>query len=172
MSVRAAAGQFKYYLVILSIAIIVIGCRSSAKTQSSNSSEPAKDQTPAVQPVVPTSIEKPVSPQATTPPQILPVQAKEAPTGVAPPTEADIEAVIARVYKDSVYLEKNSSPQFVAGDFNGDASEDIAIVVKPSEDKLSDINSEVANWIMESPKKNRRTRNDACRSFVALACGT
>jgi hypothetical protein len=153
MSVKVAAGQLRFYLVILSIVIVLTGCRTSAKTPSSTSSEPTKEQAPAVQTAEPMRIEKPVSPQVVTPPQLLPDQPKAAPAEVAPPTEAEIADVIARVYKDAVVLEKNSPMQFVAGDFNSDGSGDIAIVVKPSEDKLSEINSEVANWILESPKK-------------------
>jgi len=139
--------------VVLSIAIAVVGCRSSSKTQSSNSSEPTKGQAAALPITVPTSVEKPVSPQAGTPAQTLPIQPKETPIEVGPPTEDEVAAVIDRVYKDAVVLEKNSALQFVAGDFNCDGSQDIAVVVKPSEDKLGDINSEVANWILESPKK-------------------
>ena len=153
MSARVWTGQFRFYVVILSIVVLAIGCRSSAKTPSSNSSEPKKEQTPAVQTTAPTRIENPVAPKAVTPPQTVPSQPKETPAEVGPPTEAEVAAVIDRVYKDSVVLEKNSSLQFVAGDFNCDGSQDIAIVVKPSEDKLGEINSEVANWILESPKK-------------------
>ncbi|HYY41803.1 MAG TPA: hypothetical protein VE775_03660, partial [Pyrinomonadaceae bacterium] len=39
----------------------------------------------------------------------------------------------------------------LVGDFNGDGSEDIAIILKPAADKLADINSEFANWILEDP---------------------
>jgi len=42
---------------------------------------------------------------------------------------------------------------FVVGDFNGDGSEDLAVVVKPNETKLAEVNSEMANWILEDPKK-------------------
>ena len=153
MSVRVVAGQFRFYFVILILTIAVIGCRSSAKTQSSNSPEPTKEQTPAAQTTAPTRIEKPVSPQTVAPPQILPNQTKETAPEVARPTEAEVAAIIDRVYKDAVVLEKNGSLPFVAGDFNCDGVQDIAIVVKPAEDKLGDINSEVANWILESPKK-------------------
>jgi hypothetical protein len=37
----------------------------------------------------------------------------------------------------------------MTGDFNGDNSEDIAIVVKPR--SLSDVNSEFVNWVLEDP---------------------
>jgi hypothetical protein len=41
--------------------------------------------------------------------------------------------------------------QALVGDFNGDGSEDIAVVVRPSADMLETLNSEVANWIVEDP---------------------
>jgi len=40
---------------------------------------------------------------------------------------------------------------FLTGDFNGDNSEDVAIVVKPGKGKLPDLNSEYVNWILEDP---------------------
>lgn len=49
--------------------------------------------------------------------------------------------------------DKNHPDSFVVGDFNGDGSEDIAIMVAPARDKLAEINSEFANWIIVDPKK-------------------
>jgi hypothetical protein len=56
-----------------------------------------------------------------------------------------------RTYKDAVIVDTSRQQSFVTGDFNGDNSEDIAIVVKPRNDKLQDLNSEYANWILEDP---------------------
>jgi hypothetical protein len=58
--------------------------------------------------------------------------------------------VIARVYQDAVIVDETRSTT-VLGDFNGDNSEDIAIIVRPVNRKLSEINSEFANWILEDP---------------------
>ena len=52
------------------------------------------------------------------------------------------------MYKDVVSLDASRTPSFVAGDFNGDGSQDIAIAVKPAKDKLEQINSEVAGWMI------------------------
>jgi hypothetical protein len=52
-----------------------------------------------------------------------------------------------------VTFDKTSSTPFVVGDFNGDDSEDIAIVVKPRKDKLSELNSEYVNWTLEDPQR-------------------
>jgi hypothetical protein len=58
--------------------------------------------------------------------------------------------VIARVYKDAVIVDETRSTA-VLGDFNGDNSEDIAIIVRPGNRMLPEINSEFANWILEDP---------------------
>jgi hypothetical protein len=52
-----------------------------------------------------------------------------------------------------VIIDTSHSPGYITGDFNGDDSQDIAIVVRPAKDKLEEINSEVANWIVEDPRK-------------------
>ncbi len=63
---------------------------------------------------------------------------------------AEVQEAINRLYKNVVAVE--SSP-FIVGDFNGDDSQDIVVVVKPVMGKLDEINSEVANWILEDPQK-------------------
>src|SRR5262249_52312113 len=78
------------------------------------------------------------------------------------PTDAELREVITRNYKDAVIIDSNQSVPFLTGDFNGDDSEDIAIVVKPGKSKLPELNSEYSNWILEDPhqrppqEKNRR----------------
>lgn len=62
---------------------------------------------------------------------------------------ADLQAVIMRTYKDAVIPHPSRQDSFVVGDFNGDKSQDIAIVVEPGKGKLSELNSEYANWILE-----------------------
>ena len=42
-----------------------------------------------------------------------------------------------RVFKDSALIDTSRKPAFIAGDFNGDLSQDIAIVLKPVPEKLS-----------------------------------
>lgn len=59
---------------------------------------------------------------------------------------------MARVYGDAVTVDTRRAPSYLVGDFNGDGSEDIAVVVKPARDKLGEINNEFANWIVEDPR--------------------
>jgi hypothetical protein len=70
-----------------------------------------------------------------------------------PPKPEEVREVVARVYKDTVTIDLSNPPGYVVGDFNGDGSQDIAVVVRPAKGKLEEINSDVANWIMEDPRK-------------------
>lgn len=67
------------------------------------------------------------------------------------PTEAELREAIERNYKDAVVMDHTQTVPFLIGDFNGDNSEDIVVVVKPGAGKLSELNSEYANWILEDP---------------------
>jgi len=50
-----------------------------------------------------------------------------------------------------VTIETYRNPYFVAGDFNGDLSQDLAVVVKPAPGKIGEINDELANWMLGDP---------------------
>jgi hypothetical protein len=91
--------------------------------------------------------------QSTATPQPTPT-ASPAPTASATPTAiqpAEAEAKLAHIFQGAVQFDQSQRQNAIVGDFNGDGSEDIAIVVRPAADKLADINSEVANWILEDP---------------------
>ena len=47
---------------------------------------------------------------------------------------------------------------FLAGDFNGDLSQDLAVVLKPVPEKLADMNEEYPRWLLRDPRvpHNRR----------------
>ena len=85
------------------------------------------------------------------------------------PTEAEVRAAIQRTYADAVTLDKTSSTPFIVGDFNGDDSEDIAIVVKPRNEKLSELNSEYVNWILEDPQHIQQIAHDVKAKDTLLA---
>ena len=73
-------------------------------------------------------------------------------TEVAPPqSTSELQGVTARIYKDAVNVDSSRHDNFVVGDFNGDGSQDIAIVVKPGKGMLPELNSEYSNWIREDP---------------------
>jgi hypothetical protein len=62
-----------------------------------------------------------------------------------------VEAALARVYQNAVTADAQGRASALTGDFNGDGSQDIALIVKPNRAHLSEINSEFSNWILEDP---------------------
>jgi hypothetical protein len=72
-----------------------------------------------------------------------------------PPKPEEVSEALKRVFNDVVNLDTGRSPYFVAGDFNADGSEDLAIVVKPADTEMAilAINDELANWLIREPKK-------------------
>lgn len=93
--------------------------------------------------------EQPAQPEAVQPPAAE--EPKAGPTfKTSPPASDEVRNAIARIYKNAVTV---NTAEFVVGDFNGDGFQDIAAVVRPADGMLADINSEVANWILEEPQK-------------------
>ncbi|MDQ6654156.1 MAG: hypothetical protein M3Y84_15625 [Acidobacteriota bacterium] len=70
-----------------------------------------------------------------------------------PPKPEEVKEVVARVFEKVAAPDTTSNPGFLIGDFNGDGSEDIAVVVKPNEGMLPQINNELANWTLEDPER-------------------
>ncbi len=75
-----------------------------------------------------------------------------------PPEVGKVQEAVKRVFKDSVLIDTSRKPIFVAGDFNGDLSQDIAIVLKPAPEKLSDLNQEFSTWIVRDPFAGNESR--------------
>jgi rhodanese-related sulfurtransferase len=74
---------------------------------------------------------------------------------VAAPKLGEVQEAIKRVFKDAVVVDSNYNPSFLAGDFNGDASQDIAVILKPAPDKLEELNQEFPAWLLRDPRSNR-----------------
>ena len=92
------------------------------------------------------------------------------------PTEAELRDAVKRTYEDVVSIDTARPTPFAVGDFNGDNSEDVAVVVKPGKGKLPKLNSEYVNWILEDPRqarspeqKNHRVRPSISGNDVLLA---
>jgi hypothetical protein len=100
--------------------------------------------------------EKPI-PVAT--PQPSPAAAAAPAPKLPPPTESEVQAAFRRVFGDDLIPSISDRPFFIVGDFNGDQSEDLALVARPAAGKLADINNELANWIIQ----------DADKAFIAPA---
>jgi len=70
----------------------------------------------------------------------------------------EVESAIKRVFKDAAVLDPNHNPNFLAGDFNGDQSQDLAVILKPVPEKVSEMNQEYPPWLLRDPRSNGTTR--------------
>ena len=93
------------------------------------------------------SMEAPIQPSAGAA-QVAPPLS---PGPLTPPTAADVRGALQRVFGDD--LAKKQIGAFVTGDFDGDRSQDLAVVVRPNAARLRDINDPLANWIIEDPAR-------------------
>jgi hypothetical protein len=103
------------------------------------------------------NVEKPI---AVATPQPTPAGSTVAPPKLPPPTKAQVEAAFHRVFGDDLIAqtdENSGQATFILGDFNGDHSEDLAIIARPAAGKLDDVNNELANWTIQ----------DADKAFIA-----
>lgn len=68
-----------------------------------------------------------------------------------PPELHQVQEAVKRVFKEAAIIDSSQRPAFVAGDFNGDLSEDIAVVLKPAPEKISELNEEYPGWMLRDP---------------------
>lgn len=102
-------------------------------------------------PPSPPIVEQPPPPQA--PAAIsLPPQGSEAPK-LPPPKLEEVQAAVKRIFKDAVVIDTSRKTNFLVGDFNGDLSQDLAVILKPAPGKLSALNQEFPNWLAREPIK-------------------
>jgi len=73
----------------------------------------------------------------------------------------EVQDAVRRIFKDSALVDLNSQPTFFTGDFNGDDSQDLAVVVKPAAGKLADLNEEYPSWLLRDPTIDTDTRRPA-----------
>ncbi len=114
----------------VALALVMVGCAKTPKPPRAEQPPPAEAVLPPATPIV----------------EVKPEPAAKLP----PPTQDEVRGAVARVYKNTVVVDTN---RFAVGDFNGDGSQDVAVVVTPASGMLGEINSEVANWILEDPQK-------------------
>lgn len=113
-------------IVILLIALMLCACNSSKR--------PAVEAPPvAYQP----------SPQST------PVQLGAVPA----PKQSEVQEAVRRVFKDAAVINTAYNPSFLAGDFNGDGSQDLAVILKPA--NLDVMNQELPPWLVRQPRTNK-----------------
>ena len=75
--------------------------------------------------------------------------AKTAPNETAKLT--DVEAAVQRVFKGAAVVDPDYKSSFLVGDFNGDTSQDLAVVLKPVPEKIADMNARPF-WLLRDPR--------------------
>lgn len=72
------------------------------------------------------------------------------------PKPAEVENKIKTVFKGAAVLDPNHNPNYFSGDFNGDASQDLVVILKPV--KLDEMNRQYAPWLVRDPRSSLSTR--------------
>ena len=70
---------------------------------------------------------------------------------VVAPKLPEVQEAVKRVFKDGAVIHEDGRPSFFTGDFNGDKSQDIAVVLKVAPGKLSQMNEEYPGWLLRDP---------------------
>ncbi len=117
-------------LVLIVLALTLCACNSSPRRPVAEAPPPAYQPSPESTPV-----------------QLI---------ATAAPKQSEVQEAVKRVFKDAAVIDTNYNPSFLAGDFNGDGSQDIAVVVKPV--KLEEMNQELPPWLVRQPRTNKSDR--------------
>ncbi|HEX3249020.1 MAG TPA: hypothetical protein VHS05_06315 [Pyrinomonadaceae bacterium] len=72
------------------------------------------------------------------------------------PKLAEVQNKVQTVFKGAAVLHPNHNPNFFTGDFNGDASQDLALILKPVD--LENMNRLNAPWLVRAPRSNLSTK--------------
>ena len=102
-------------------------------------------------------VEAPPADQPPPPPVV------QVPTNVIPAKLNEVEEALNRVFKGAAVVDKTLTPAFYAGDFNGDAVQDIAIAVKPAPGKTENLNEEYPTWLLRDPFAPEETKSPSLR---------
>lgn len=94
-------------------------------------------------------------------------------TITAAPKQSEVNEAVKRVFKDAAIVDINYRPSFLSGDFNGDGSQDLAVVLKPA--NLDLMNQELPPWLVRQPRTNRvaptRVRIEKDETLLAVIHG-
>lgn len=137
---KTLATRLCLFVMLLSCAALA-GCQRRVEQTATQATAPPPQSSQATPAPLASN-----SPVAATP---TPLQ-----VSIAPPQPSEVEGALARVYRDAVVAaDAGRGVNALTADFNGDGSEDIAVVVKPNSAQLSEINSENALWIVVDPQR-------------------
>ena len=78
------------------------------------------------------------------------------PSVASAPDLPEVRNKIKAIFKDAAVLDPRFSPNYFSGDFNGDASQDLVVILKPV--NLEEMNREFAPWLVRDPRVNASTR--------------
>jgi len=70
---------------------------------------------------------------------------------VAAPKLAEVQDAVKRVFKGVAVVDQEQKPSFISGDFNGDLSRDLAVIIKPAEGRTAEMNEELQPWLLRDP---------------------
>lgn len=126
-------GLFLILAVSTSLSCSKQSATSSPRSEQTNASQPAQSSTATL---------------ADSSPSVQLLRATEQKSPPTPPDPKEVGSAVARVF-DKV---ATPQPAVVVGDFNGDGSQDLAVVIKSDSKSLPDLNNELANWILEDPR--------------------
>ncbi|MFN2511637.1 MAG: hypothetical protein ABR568_09365 [Pyrinomonadaceae bacterium] len=118
------------------LAVLVAVCSYVSGCNQQRQSQPAVEAPPIAQPV-----------QAAEPVQL---------PKLTPPKLIEVQAAVKRVFKEAAVIDTSLSPNFISGDFNGDLSQDIVVVLRVAPGKLADMNEEFPAWILRDPFVSNR----------------
>jgi len=97
--------------------------------------------------------------RAEAPPPVIQPSPESTPLRLTPPPDAkvaEVQQAIKRVFKNGAVLNTDYNPSFLTGDFNGDASQDLAVILKPV--KLDVMNQQMPPWLLREPRAKSRGR--------------
>jgi hypothetical protein len=133
---RNALSSGFYLLIVILSPAIMFGCAGHSGPASATHATPSNQ----------------TETRDAAPPSSLPSPTPAAAAVSSPPQPQEVDAAVTRVYQTAVVADEGGRASTLTGDFNGDDSQDIAIIVKPNKAMLSEINSEFANWTVEDPR--------------------
>jgi hypothetical protein len=86
-------------------------------------------------------------------PAPAPTQAAQqtGPPDTSPPGLDEVQQAVRRVFKDATLLDPNRKPNYIVGDFNGDLSPDLAVILKVAPGKIAEMNEEFPVWMTRDP---------------------
>ena len=95
-------------------------------------------------------VEQPPNPPKPAP-ELTPVRMAVA----AAPKLPEVEEAVKRVFKDVAVVHPDYKSTVLTGDFNGDLSQDLAVVLKPVPEKLAEMNEPFPSWLLRDPRVPR-----------------